>query len=1282
LQALFARVREDFNVDLRDYRDNTFVRQLMRRMGERGVDSLEAYAALLDQDPDELRELRRCVLVSVTSFFRDPPVFDELATWLRHTLTRRAAGEPLRIWVPGCATGQEAYSIAILLLEVMAQLGRPVAARVFATDVDSAAITSARSGRFEHEALAGLSAERRARHFSPVPGGMVVNANVRDLCVFAEHDLLTQTGFAKLDLVACRNVLIYFHGPAREAVLTRFALALRPGGGLLLGQSERLTPEDSRFAAEGQEARLYRRRGSALAAPAGETHTALTAPPGLGTGWGLSGLQHDSRARRQALQNSSEAALHRALLQRDALPSLLVDSQGQVLQMLGDLAPYLQLGSGHDLSLLNVLRPELRNEALGLMHLARQPGSGTVRSARLQLAPPAGQLRLLAQPLVVPGQTAWLLLSFQPAHDTPASADGSPGDTALAAELHALREDLALAREQAHTLSRLLEHSDSARRSVSEELQVSTEELQASNEELQASNEELMSLNEQLVAKSDELGELNDLLMNVERSVNMAMVVLDTQLCVQRFNPLAVRLFGLLPSDVGRPLALLPGSRLLDQLPLQLASVARDGQALVAQVAHGEQRLVLQIAPLRDRREALSGLILALTDISDLHRAEIQSSRLAAIVASSDDAIVGKTLDGTITSWNPGAERLFGHSAEEAVGRPMLIVFPDHLRYQESELLARVGRGETVPPFDTQRLHKRGHVVHVSVTLSPIRDAQGRIVGVSKIARDIGDRVADEASRTASMERLEEQVARRTSELTASRAFVQSVLEDVPGYVAYWDASLQPRLANGAQQRLLDALAQDQACPLALALHPARCPAAAPHVQQVLGGVPASFELGPLQDDEGRPLHLSVSYRPHRNEGVVEGFVALAFDISPIRAAQAEAAAASRAKSNFLASISHEIRTPLNAVLGLAQVGLRTSRAPEQHDIHERILHAGQHLLELINDVLDFSRIEADKLVLHQGRITLDTLVARVVGMVDMQAQAKGLRLRVQRDPHLHTAYLGDGMRLSQILINLLVNAVKFTHSGEVCLHIAPEGPGLRFAVSDTGVGIDDELRQRLFNPFERGDHGRTRRTGGTGLGLAICKRLVDLMGGSIQVQARPGQGTCFTVSLPGLLGLDDARALAAATGLPLDHPAVRAAPAAPEHSQRLQGVRVLAAEDNPTNVIVLERMLALEGAWCQVAENGRLALAAYDAARLLEKTPFDVVLCDIEMPELDGYETTRQLLLRDPGLPVIGLTAHTFDDARQAGLAAGMVGHLTKPVLMDHLVAEIRRVLLDAPPG
>lgn len=392
-------------------------------------------------------------------------------------------------------------------------------------------------------------------------------------------------------------------------------------------------------------------------------------------------------------------------------------------------------------------------------------------------------------------------------------------------------------------------------------------------------------------------------------------------------------------------------------------------------------------------------------------------------------------------------------------------------------------------------------------------------------------------------------------------------------------------------------------------------------------------------------------YRDHLEQLVSER-------TADLELARADAMRLAMAKSEFLAKMSHEIRTPLHGVLGMTHIGLRASEeGSKARDALIKIQHSGNLLLGIINDILDFSKMEAGMLKIENMPVDLHTILNETIELMQERATGKGLELRLARADNLPGQCRSDALRLRQILLNLVSNAVKFTSAGTVSLEADVDGNHLRFRVRDTGIGISPEQLANIFNPFEQGDNSTTRRFGGTGLGLAITDHLVRLMGGTISVDSTPDAGSCFTVRLPYTLLNSGSQAVPTPVG---ENPAT---------ARLLAGLRILVAEDIDINRHIMGEILAEVGAEPSFAEDGQQAV---DAVRQQGPQAYDIVLMDIQMPVLNGIDATREIRRFAPELPIIGQTAHALAEERTACFAAGMVDHISKPIDPEALFAMI----------
>jgi len=386
--------------------------------------------------------------------------------------------------------------------------------------------------------------------------------------------------------------------------------------------------------------------------------------------------------------------------------------------------------------------------------------------------------------------------------------------------------------------------------------------------------------------------------------------------------------------------------------------------------------------------------------------------------------------------------------------------------------------------------------------------------------------------------------------------------------------------------------------------------------------------------------------------------------------AKERAEAASRAKSEFLANMSHEIRTPMNGVVGMAQALNATILDDRQRDLLQIITNSGNNLVAIINDILDISQIEAGKLELKEAPFDFEAMTREVVRLLEVRARDKGIAVALDIDPEAPSRVIGDEGRIRQILVNLIGNAIKFTEVGRVDVRVSGstlgENAQLVVSVADTGVGIPAEKLATIFEKFEQVDNSRSRRYEGAGLGLAITKQLVGLMGGTIRVESAVGKGAAFRVELA--LIVDTARASSAAAPCAA---VSRPAPVDGGGAIRSARIRVLLAEDNAVNQMVVKAMLSGEGVDIVCAENGEIAVAEFGKARP------DVILMDVSMPKMDGVEATRAIRSMESGVrtPIVAVTAHAMQDDADYFREAGMDDVVSKPVRKEQLLDAIRRL-------
>lgn len=511
---------------------------------------------------------------------------------------------------------------------------------------------------------------------------------------------------------------------------------------------------------------------------------------------------------------------------------------------------------------------------------------------------------------------------------------------------------------------------------------------------------------------------------------------------------------------------------------------------------------------------------------------------LAAIVEHSDDAIIGESLEGVVTSWNRGAERIFGYSAEEAIGRPVQsLIWPAKEDEKDAALLRCVVRGERIEHFEAVRRQKNGTTVLVSLSMSPILDSSGTLIGVAKIARDITSRVAMEQSLLASSDQvrvLTEQEARARAASVANQRF-RELIENAPDGILQVDATGRILLSNRTAETLFG-YADDELlgrCVDDLVPEAHRTGHAEHRVSFAKAGVarpmglgldlyarrkdgsefPVEISLSPVKTEDG--VHVTAVIRDVTERKRTEEQIRTLQEsyMAELKARQKEAERLNHLKDEFLASVSHELRTPLHTILGFTDLLGEELEGPLNDTQREFVRHIhrdSEHLLGLINDVLDLSRIESGELRLHTESLPLREAIFEAVSSIRSHAEARSVDIKIDDPGDLHVT--ADPVRLRQILYNLLSNAVKFTAAGGmVTLRARRQGAAVRITIADTGIGMSQEDQAQIFERFYQVTH----KTGGTGLGLAICKQLVEMQGGSISVESELGTGSQFHFELP-----------------------------------------------------------------------------------------------------------------------------------------------------------------------
>ncbi|MEI7633626.1 MAG: chemotaxis protein CheB [bacterium] len=761
MKKIFILLRAQTGHDFSQYKQNTVNRRVQRRMAVQQIERVTEYVRFLQHTPAEIESLFRDLLIGVTSFFRDPEAF---AAFEEQVIPNLFAGKPtdalIRVWSPGCSTGEEAYSIAILLQERMETVKQSFKVQVFATDIDMQAIEQARAGVYPASIAADVSPTRLARYFVLDSDGSAyrIHKGIRDMLVFSEQDVIKDPPFSKLDLISCRNLLIYMGGELQKKLIPLFHYALNPGGFLFLGTSETVGEFTDLFVMQNRKSKLYQRIEDVHA-----VHR-------LAVGKFLPHLTDDGPAPHSPGKTPGERKIplreltERTLLQHFAPAGALVNERGDILYLHGHTGLCLEPAPGEaDMNILKMARAGLRRELTSALHKA-SVRKELVRCPGLRVKTNGGfaAVNLTIQPASSGAESAtessMLLVIFEEAppanQESPSmAADAGEGadaaqdaDARIAAlkqELRAKEEYLQTTNEEMETTNEELKSSNEEMQSVNEELQSTNEELETSKEELETSKEELQSVNEELATvntelqtKVSDLSRANNDMNNLLAGTGIGTIFVDHQLRILRFTPAVTQVINLILTDVGRPVGHIVSNLTgYDHLVADIQSVLDTLVPRDAEVkTNAGAWCLMRIRPYRTLDNMIEGAVITFVDITERKRLE-GLVRLGVVVRDSNDAITMQDLEGHILGWNRGAERMYGWNEAEALTMNIRDIIPEDQREEELAAARQLSRAEVMQPYRARRIAKDGRIVEIWLTATALANEAGEVYAIATTER-------------------------------------------------------------------------------------------------------------------------------------------------------------------------------------------------------------------------------------------------------------------------------------------------------------------------------------------------------------------------------------------------------------------------------------------------------------------------------------------------------------------------------------------------------------------
>jgi len=1241
LDEVVHQLHRSTGVDFGQYKFNTLYRRVTRRMVFCKASSLSEYVKFLEQSPEEAEALYQDILINVTSFFRDPAAFESLQRKVfPRLLVDRSRADPVRLWTLGCSTGQEAYSLAIAFTEAAEAAGSSAYLQLFATDLNATAIEKARAGVYGKEIAEVVSAERLQRFFVEVESGYRISKSIRDVCVFSRHNVLADPPFSRMDLISCRNLLIYMEPVLQQRILPMLHYALKPGGCLWLGGSETVGALTNLFAVEDPKQRIFvQRRGE--------------------SGRGQFPLQHGGMARapftpittRRNDATDLPREADRLLLHRFAPPGVVVSSELDILQYRGDTSPFLTPAPGKaSLNLLKMLRPGLLVTVRAAIQRAAK-ADAPVREAGLRVPSNDGDRMVSVEVIPLQNHDGTKGNGFLVLFDASGSAGGSaepareleapaPDEASFERELAATRDYLQSVIEQQEAANEELQSASEEVQSANEELQSTNEELETSKEEIQSSNEELATVNTELHARNTELHRANDDLTNLLGGFQTVVVMLGHDLRVRRFTPLAEKLFNLLPSDEGRRLIDIKSNLIgLPDLESVLLRVRDTGTSEEHDTQDRSGKwFSLRVRPYRDGNNRIDGVVLLLIDVDLVKRAHAFTE---SIVATVHEPLLALDADLRVQMASRAFGEMFQIPPEDTIGRTLFELGSGrwNIPALRDRLMDVVRLDSSFSGFEVRQECAPGAPRTMVLNARRLLHVDAPDVKVLLAIEDITDR-----KRTESALRLSEIRFRRLFEAAKDGILMLDATSHKITHVNPFVTDLLDYPAEhfvGKELWEIGVLRNQQASATAM--------------EELHEQGSIRYEDLPLQGRDGsvHPVELIASEYVEDDHAVIQCTIRDVADRhrleALLRGQAVELSDLHRRKDEFLAMLSHELRSPLapiaNALhlLGLQRGG--ENRVQQQaRAIIERQVGQLQHL---VDDLLEVSRITTNRMQLRRGPVAVGDVVAAALETVRPLVAQQRQELVVSL-PEEAIGLHADFARLEQVLVNLLTNATKFSAEGSrIWLTVQLEGDQCCFSVRDNGIGIAPALLPHVFDLFTQGERSLDRSQGGLGIGLALVKRLTELHDGTVEAQSTLGQGSEFVVRLPVLC------------------PEVApVAPVAPVAQSQKRHLRVLAVDDNVDTVTSMAMLLTVSGHSVRTAHDGPTAIQV-----ALQFRP-DVVLLDLGLPELNGFEVAKRLRKESTLVHVVlvALTGYGREADRQRALEVGFDHHMVKPASFERM--------------
>jgi len=1279
-KQILLLLRQRSGVDFSYYKQPTFHRRIARRIAIVKKKNLAEYLKFLRTDKAEQDALFQDVLIPVTSFFRDPKTFLALTeTVFPAILKNKAADEVIRIWIAGCSTGEEAYSIAICLHEFLGEKSAHPKIQIFASDISDKAIKKARAAIYTKADVGILSAIQVKNYFVKNNGGYEVNKLIRDMCVFAPHNFLKDPPFAKMDLITCRNVLIYMDTFLQKKAFTTFHYALKENGFLLLGKSETTGVTSDLFTQVNKHEKIYSRkpvpgRFMNIASEKGDLKTYS--------------FKTNVTPRSVVVESDFRKSAEEIMILKSPA-SVVVNEAMDIVHIHGDITPFLQAPQGKPThNLIKMAREGLAFELRNAVHKVKKEQISVIKE---NILVKANEKQFLVTIEIIPLTDTvepHCLIRFEQkatpiADEQQQPSSGKMAETSrkLSGQNQQLEKELSQNRDDMRYITEDMEAANEELQSANEELQSSNEEMQSLNEELETSKEELQSTNEELTIVNQELLDKQEQLTAshyyaecIVSTIREPLIVLDKALRIKTANASFNKNFNIEGQDIeGKLFYEIQSHQWDDNVMRSLLEKIlpkherlTDFEIILKFPSIGERTLLLNALQIVNDKNSEQLILLAIEDITEHVAArkliEASEKRFRTLSENIPHMIWTATPDGKKYFFNKYYLDYTGLSIEELIGGGVKkIIFPDDLKKDLQLWHHSLETGEDFNIEKRIRHHDGTYRWHISHGVAQ-KDEQGTIIGWIGSNTDIDEQ-----------KKITEVLAKGEEQFRTFANNIQNLawIANGDGWI-YW---FNQRWYDYTETTLEDM----EGWGWEKVHHP-------DHVQKILELTSELWKKGdafeltfPLRRYDGEfRWFLTRAYPVKDADGKIERWIGTNTDIDEQKtfanelmearllaetarqiADEAKTKAetttqiaehATKAKQQFLSNMSHEIRTPMNAIIGFTKVLFKTDLTVKQKEYLEAIKSSGNTLIVLINDILDLAKVEAGKMIFVNSPFKISLSITTILHLFETKIQEQNLELVKEYDSRIPEILLGDSVRLHQILINLLSNAIKFTSKGKIIVSVNllnedEEKATIEFKVVDTGIGIPENKIETIFENFEQVASINSSLYGGTGLGLAIVKQLVEKQGGSILVKSKVDEGSTFSFTLSFQKTNADPDSFQEENG-------------GEKYETKIKPLKVLVVEDVKINQLLMRTILDdFKFAW-DIADNGKIAIEK------LQTNSYDIILMDLQMPIMNGFEATEHIRNKmNLQIPIIALTADVTTVDLEKCKAIGMNDYISKPL-------------------